>query len=126
MILNHKKIFLIDSLGALISAFLLGIVLVRFEIVFGMPKEGLFILSILACFLALYSFVNYILVIKNWRFYLKIIAWINLIYCCLTIGFITYFHRKVTALGCAYFFIEIIIILILANIEINVAKSKAT
>lgn len=122
MILKHKKIFLIDSLGALISAFFLGIVLVRFEIAVGMPKEVLFTLAILACFLALYSFISYLFVIKNWQFYIRIIALVNLIYCCLTIGFLTYFHREITVLGCAYFFIEIIIILILANIEINVAK----
>lgn len=124
MIFNHKKVFLIDSLGALVSAFLLGIVLVRFEIAIGMPRDVLFVLSIVACFLALHSFVNYLFVIKNWRFYLKIIALINLIYCCFTIGLLTYFHRKMTILGWAYFFAEIIIILILANIEVNVAKSK--
>lgn len=122
MILKHKKIFLIDSLGALISAFFLGIVLVRFEIAVGIPKEVLIILAILACVLALYSFINYLFVIKSWQFYIRIIALVNLVYCCLTIGFLTYFHGKITVLGCAYFFIEIIIILILANIEINVAK----
>ncbi|MCC9065172.1 hypothetical protein [Flavobacterium piscisymbiosum] len=121
--MKHKKIFLIDSLGALISAFFLGIVLVRFEIAVGMPKEVLIVLAILACILAFYSFISYLFVIKNWQFYIRIIALVNLVYCCLTIGFLTYFHREITVLGCAYFFIEIIVILILANIEINVAKN---
>ena len=47
--INPKKLFLIDSLGALISAVMLGLVLTRFEHIFGMPQNVLYFLSFIAC-----------------------------------------------------------------------------
>jgi len=124
MMLSYKKVFLIDSLGALLSAFLLGIVLVEFEIIFGMPRNAFYILSIAACLLMAYSFLGYLFVVKNESFYLKIIARVNLLYCCLILALMAYYYKKITFFGLIYFLAEITIIIILANLEFKIANGQ--
>ena len=119
MILEPRKLFLIDSLGALLSAFLLGVVLTNFESTFGMPQKVLYFLSINACLLAIYSFMCYLLIKKNWKFYLKIIAFTNLLYCFLTIGLMLYLYKELTNYGLIYFLSEVIVIITLAIIELK-------
>ena len=51
-----KVLFLVDGLGALLSAFLLGFVLVRLERVFGIPPDALYLLATVPCLFALYDF----------------------------------------------------------------------
>ena len=120
--LNQKKLFLIDSLGALLSAFLLGVVLVRFESSFGMPRNVLYFLSITACTMSIYSFMNYLLIKKNRKYYLKIIAYINLLYCCLTLGLALYFNKELTTLGLIYFLSELTVIITLVIVELKSAS----
>ena len=107
---NPKKLFLIDSLGAVLSAFFLGVILVRFEDSFGMPKTILYVLSSMACIYAIYSICCYFILANNWRPYLKVIAIANLIHCCLTIGLVFYFYQKLSVLGLIYFFLELVIV----------------
>ena len=118
-----KKLFLIDGLGAIISAFMLGIVLVNFENVFGMPKNILYLLSIIPCFFAVYSFYCYFKSLNNWRFYLKTIAIANLLYCLLTISLVIHLYEKPTFLGLIYFILELIVIGVLIIIELKTATT---
>jgi hypothetical protein len=94
-----KKLFLIDGFGALISAFLLGVVLVQFESTFGMPRKELYILSLLAVGFAIYSFTCSWKLPPNWQVYLKTIAVVNSLYCCLTLGLMFYHGETITTLG---------------------------
>ncbi len=119
-----KSLFLLDSCGAIVSALLLGIILVRFESTFGMPINILYFLSFLACIFALYSFLCFLFTQKNSRLYLKIIAMVNLAYCCLTIGLVIYFYHRLTFLGLLYFFVEIIIITLLSILELKTASKS--
>ena len=57
---NPKKLFLIDGLGALVSAFFLGVVLVRLESFFGIPPFILYFLAFLPCLFAAYDFFCYL------------------------------------------------------------------
>ena len=109
MVLNPKRLFLIDFFGAVLSAFLLGIVLVKLESIIGMPSNVLYILAILACGFAVYSFLCYLFVKENWQPFLKIIAIINLSYCLVTMGLVIYFYQEITTLGHIYFILEMII-----------------
>jgi hypothetical protein len=115
----RRKLFLIDSLGALLTAILLGFVLARFEPVFGMPKKVLYILSFIACIFFIYSFLCFLGKVENWRRYLKIIAVANLLYCCLTIVLAIYFFQKLTIPGLIYFALEIVVVTVLAIIELR-------
>lgn len=123
MVLNPKNLFLIDGLGALLSAFLLGSILVRFEHEFGMPRKVLYFLSVTAGIFATYSLISHVFLIKNHAAYLKLIAWANLIYCGLTIGLIVCFHKELTVLGWLYFPGEIVVIIALATIELRTVSN---
>lgn len=119
--LNSKKLFLIDGLGAFLTAFFIGIVLRMFEDVFGMPSKFLDILSVLACIFTLYSMSCYFFVGQNWRTYLKIIAVANLMYCLLTAVLVMLLYQQITILGIIYFIGEIFIIIALVYFELSVS-----
>jgi hypothetical protein len=124
MTFNPKTFFIIDGLGALLSAFLLGIVLVQFESLFGMPKETLYFLAFLPCLFALYDLVCYLKVKKNELLFLRGIAMANLFYCCLSVGFVVHDYAQLTNLGLAYFILELIIVLILGSIQLKTSLKK--
>lgn len=121
MILQPKTLFLIDGLGALLSAFLLGVVLTSFEEFFGMPRIVLYSLSFLAVLFAVYSSLCYLKTPENWPTYLKTIAILNLLYCFVTIGLVFHFFEQLTMFGIIYFVCEIFVILTLASIELKLA-----
>ena len=119
---NPKQLFLIDSLGAVLTAFMLGVVLVQFEAVFGMPCSVLYVLALVACGFAVYSFCCYLFVGKNWRPFLSIIAIANLIYCCVTLFLVLYLWQKLTVFGVGYFLGEIIVIVTLVVVELKAVR----
>lgn len=124
MTLNTKTLFIIDGLGALLSAFLLGVVLVQLKHLFGMPKETLYFLAFLPCLFALYDLICYLKVQENDLFFLKGIALANLSYCCLSLVLVIQHYPQLTNLGFAYFILELIIVLILASIQLKIAFKK--
>lgn len=122
--LDPKRLFLIDGLGAMLSAFLLGVVLVKFESFFGMPKEVLYWLALAACFFAVFSFSCYWHLPKVWQPYLKAIATANLTYCVVTLALVIYFFPKLTLFGILYFFLEMVVIISLVIFEFSQTKIK--
>ena len=78
---NAKALFVIDSVGALLSVFLLAVVLTRFEPLFGIPRASLFFLAIFPCLFAVYDLNCFIWVGRNPGRYLMIIAIMNFGYC---------------------------------------------
>ncbi|WP_299440363.1 hypothetical protein [uncultured Aquimarina sp.] len=119
-----KQIFLIDGFGALLTMFFLAVVLVTFQKYIGMPRTVLYFLSTIAFAFAVYSVSCYFIHLTNWRFLLKIIAFANLTYCFLTIGFVYYHFQNLTTLGLLYFFLELLIILGLVAIELMVILNQ--
>jgi hypothetical protein len=120
--IQPQKLFLIDSLGALLSAMLLGLVLARFEKMYGMPQNMLYVLSVIPCVFAVYSFFCFLSKTENWRPLMKIIATANVLYCCLTAGLMVYFYPQLTVFGLIYFVLELIIVVSLAFIEWKTAS----
>ena len=123
---NPRQLFLIDGLGAIVTAFLTGIVLVYFESFFGMPKSILIPLALVACGFSVYSLTCYFTNIRNWQFLLRIIAVANLLYCGVTMGFVVYYFELLTSFGLLYFLSELLIIVVLVMIEWKVAKISPT
>lgn len=121
LIANPKKLFLVDGFGGLFSALLLGVVLVYFKGSFGMSPSVLYPLSITACIFAAYSFTCYLLIKENPRTYLKVVAYANLLYCCVTLVLSLYFYNGLTSLGLLYFIAEIGVIITLAVVELKAA-----
>jgi hypothetical protein len=125
LIVNPKRLFLIDSSGAFLTAFLLGIILTRLEEDFGMPRKIVKPLSVVACIYSIYSICCYFFAGRNWRPFLKVIAIANLLYCFITIASVILFYQALTILGVTYFLGEIIIIGCLVCIELlSISKSN--
>jgi hypothetical protein len=117
---NPRQLFLIDGLGALLSTFLLGVVLVQFEDFFGIPTNVLYFLAFLPCLFAIYDFYCYQKVPDNIDFYIKIIAVANLLYCLLSMGLALYHFQKITIYGWIYILLEILILILLITIQFKI------
>ncbi len=114
---DPKRLFLIDGIGALLTAFSLGIVLIKFEHLFGMPITTLNYLALIACIYALYSITCHLILTKNQTGFLLGIITGNILYCMISIGAVVYHNKSLTPLGWTYFIVEIIIIIALVRLE---------
>jgi len=121
--LKPKTVFLIDALGAALTAIFLIAVLKTFNEYFGMPQETLTILSILALVLAIYSFSCFVFLDNNSQKLISPIIVANLAYCILTLVLAIYYYNKLTILGLIYFVGEILIICGLVYIELKTLKA---
>jgi len=119
---NPKRLFLIDGVGAALSAFTLGVVLVKLEKFFGIPPSTLYILAAIPIFFTAYDFYCYKKANDKLGVFLKGIAIMNLLYCCLSIAFALYHHQVITLFGWIYILVEVAIIVALVIFELRVAN----
>jgi len=119
--ISPKNLFLLDGIGALVSAFLLGVVLVKFQNIIGMPVNVLYFLAALPCCFVLYDLYCYFQFNENWRSFMKGIAFANLMYCVISITSLFLHSHLLTTLGIAYFVGELIILFFLVCIEYGAA-----
>ena len=117
MNIKPKTLFLIDGLGAILSALMLGVVLVHFQNLIGISLRALYVLAFLPCLFMIYSFSCFFFLRDNWSPYLKFIAIVNFLYCLLSIGMMIVHRESLTVIGYIYFIVEIIIVLVIAGIE---------
>ncbi|MFD0863352.1 hypothetical protein ACFQ1M_14150 [Sungkyunkwania multivorans] len=120
--MNPKQLFLIDGLGALLSAFLLGVVLVRYEEFFGIPHQTLYFLALFPCLFALYDLYCYRGKRKDLGPFLRGIGIANILYCGLSLGLAFYHGEALTYFGWTYIIIEIMVVITLAVLELKVAR----
>ncbi|NRB48861.1 MAG: hypothetical protein HRU41_14390 [Saprospiraceae bacterium] len=116
-----RKLFLIDGMGALLSAFLLGVVLVNLEPIFGIPRSTLYVLAVIPCFFAAYDFFCYWKLDENLGRFLQIIAVLNVAYCCLSLGLAISHQEVITTFGWGYIIGEVMIVVTLAIFEWRIA-----
>ncbi|MEO5999747.1 MAG: hypothetical protein ABIN89_23325 [Chitinophagaceae bacterium] len=121
---NTKRLFLIDSIGALTTAFLLIAILLPFEESFGIPRKILYLLSGIACVFATFSICCYYFINLSWRPFLRTIAVANTLYCILTAIILSVHYDRITIIGFVYFVTEIIIIICLVLIELKAVNIK--
>lgn len=117
-----QKLLLVDGLGALLSALMLGLVLTTWERAFGMPSRTLVPLAVVAALFALYSLSGHFT--NRGSAYLLGIAVANTVYCGVTLALVVAFRDALTWLGLAYFVGEILLILGLVLAEIRVARRE--
>lgn len=117
--LSAKKLFLIDAIGALVSSFMLGVVLVKLQHLVGLPTNTLYLLAGLPIMFFAFSITCYLTNANNK--FLKVIAVANILYCCLTAILLLFHFQKLETLGIVYFVVEIIIVVALSIIEIKAA-----
>jgi len=114
-----KNIFLIDGLGALLTALLVFFILRTFHHYFGLSTTILEYLSLLALVFSVYSFSCFFLITNISKSYLKIICIANILYCILTFAIILYYYQSISVWGVTYFLGEIIIIFGIILLEIK-------
>lgn len=119
-----RKLFLVDGIGALISAFSLGVLLPYFQSHIGMPGHLLYGLAVLSTLFSLYSISSYLNFGLRWRAFMKGIAIINLSYCVLSFCLVYYFFEALSIYGLAYFIGEKLIVAVLVVIEWKTATSS--
>ncbi len=122
--LQSKKLLLLDSIGALVSAISLGVLIPVLHSYFNFPMDVLYILAGIAVVFSVYSLLSYLFSGKKWRNYLRVIAIANLSYCVLTAGLMVKFLDDISMLAIAYFVGEILLVVSLAIWELKVASQK--
>jgi hypothetical protein len=124
LVRSPKKLFLIDGVGALLTAILLLTIRTQYQQDFGMPANVLSFLILMAGVFCSYSFGCFLLVRKQWQSFLKFIAIANFLYACSTCFLIFYLNQTITTLGVIYFSLEIGVILALVIIELKVLQES--
>ena len=125
-LINHliekpKTLFLIDSLGAVLTGFILFVIMRQLNESIGMPKTVLTYLSFIAICFCIYSTACFLFLKERWTPFIRLIGVANLLYCALTVGLLIKYHSLLTIIGTICFLIEIVIICGLSYLELNVA-----
>jgi len=123
-IVKGRQVFLIDAVGAIISALSL-LIPYSLETLFGMPKNTVGIFICIAIVYFIYSSTIYLVKIENWKPYLTIIALLNISYCLFTMYHIFKNSDTITLYGFVYFIGEILIILTLSIFELRLSRRPA-
>lgn len=119
------RIFLLDGLGALLSAAGLGIVLPGFPDTFGAQPGILYLLAGVACVFAAYSFSCYFLRPAQWRPFLVAIATANTLYSFFTTWWVFLAGYGLLLPGKIYFVLELIVLTGLIFLELKLVFKKS-
>lgn len=120
-----RTLLLADALGACFSAVLLGLVLPAFGERFGMPRQTLHGLALIAAVFALHGFLGWKAGGPTPNPWLRRILFANILYCGLTAGMMAWHFPVLTSWDLLYFPAEIALILGLVRVEAK-ALSAAT
>lgn len=124
--MSPNQVFLLDGAGALLTAFLTGVILTYFHPLFGMPVEKCYVLGAVAVIFSIYSFSCAIQLKKKHAPFLKFIAITNGIYCLITTGFVIYYFSELSTLGVIYFVVETLVVAFVIALEWRVANQLST
>ena len=117
-----RGIFLLDGVGAVLSALLLGIVLPAIQPWLGVPLRMLYGLALLPVVYAIYSFGCYAFADhRNPRWLLGIMS-ANAAYCVLTMSLLVVHAADLTLLGFVYFACDAVVILAVVTLEWSVLR----
>ncbi len=117
-----KLIFLVDGVGASVSAFFLVVMLSVFNESIGLSLPILFVLGGLALLFAAYSLTCFYTSAPH-RPYLLLIIIANTLYSIFTLTLV-FFYSSLTTLGIVYFILELLIVSTLIYVEIMVFRKS--
>lgn len=121
---KQKLLLLIDSVGAVTTAFFLLLIIHLLNPYFQIPYREATYLSATAVLLALYSATCYVLLRQGFAPFIRFIGIANLVYCAFTIALLIRYYPSLTIIGKTYFLSEIAIIGTLSYIELRVATKN--
>ncbi len=122
LIKRPRTLFVIDGLGALVSALFLGIIWVYFESLIGMPRNTLYLLASFPIIFAILDVFSYFQHPSSWKSLLRIIAFANILYTCISLWMLFLHAAQLTIWGYLYFIGEIIILAVLIIVEFSAAN----
>ena len=117
---SAKRIVLIDSTGAFVTALLLFL-FSGFDRLVGMPKEILHILSFVAGVYGVYSMSCYLFIKGSLKLFLIGLVIANILYCIITFTLVQYYYPQLSWWAVTYFICEIVIIGTLVLFELKAA-----
>lgn len=118
-----RQLFFIDSMGAMLTALMLGLVLPKLDAFFFMPEKILGILAGIALGFALYSMCCHLFLKKSPRPFLLAILLANAAYCVLSFILLLNHYGELSTWDLLYFAGEILIVLVLVGLEFSVWKA---
>jgi FtsH-binding integral membrane protein len=121
-----RTVFVMDGVGALVTALLVGVVLPTLGDHIGMPRPVLRALALTAAVFAAYSLTCAATRPTRWPDYLRAIALANAGYGVVTAALLVRFHATLHVLDWLYFVGEIIVMGALVTFELRVARAGTT
>ena len=120
--LDQRTIFAFDGVGAVVTAFCVGVLLPIFHDYIGMPVDKLYAMGALGVVFACYSFSIFFFSNHDRDWYLPVIMNLNLAYCLITAVFLWVYFDQIQLLGWIYFVGEIVIVVALVGVEYVIWK----
>lgn len=117
------KLLIVDTVGALFSAFFIGIVFRYFFPVTGLPDQVLIFLAVFPVFFAAFGLFIYFKARHLQSRALLILACLNTAYVILSAAVLFSFYSEITYFGWYYFISEILVVLLLVRNEFKAWKS---
>ncbi len=117
-----QHLFLIDGIGAFVSALFLWLLIVPFESFFGFPADVAKTLSVIPFVYAIYSLSCYFF--EKWQRipFIQVIMAANILYCILSLVLVVVWFDQITLFGLWYFLSEKVIILALVMWEWKIVQ----
>jgi len=122
--LHKKNVFLLDGLGAIVSALLMGLVIAQFVSFFGLPQKAAYFLTAFPVVYMFYSLSCHFRLPENWKPYLKMIIIANILYCFVSLGVVFYHFNELTTYGLVYLLLEKFVVLIVIVLELRVLRLR--
>lgn len=122
MNLNKRSIFLLDGVGAFVSAIFTGLILPLFSQWIGLPTWALYSLAVLPLIYGIYSLSCFWLIKTASPIMLKTVILANLFYC-LVSGVVIFIFPEITIWGRLLLGGEILIVLGVVAIELRVYRN---
>ncbi len=116
---NPRQVFVLDFIGACVTAFITGYVLVKFEFEFGMPRLLVIPMALMASLMAVYSLLCSLFIKKRFGPFLLIIAFFNFLFCAISWWLVYSFSYLITPLGYAHYVLESAVVFLVIYIEIK-------
>ena len=126
LVRSPRTLFLVDGVGALVTALLVGVVLPTLGEHIGTPRPVLWALALTAAVFAAYSLTCAATRPKRWPGYLRGIALANAGYCLVTAALLIRFTAALHVLDWLYFVGEIVVVWALVTLELRVVRAAAT
>ena len=120
--LNQKNIFLLDGIGATLSACFTGLILTRYTLFLGLNVSLLQSLAIIPAIFALYSFSCYFFVTRVKPWMLMFIICGNLTYCLISLALIV-FRDRITWRAQVLLGAEVLIVFLVVLLELRVYRN---